>query len=254
VMPDPGLLMQDSDHTYAYANRYRRLIPADGGALDGIATLLTNPAFVLGHLLTMEKFVAAVAFVLPLGFLPLGAGRRTLLAAYGVAFIFLASHKSIYYPLSHYSSVIDVRGHAPARARAMLLAYLATCLSLGSLSMGALLDTQPFRGVTRLRSLDADARARYQAFAEAIAAIPRDASVSASNRAAPHTSNRSELYILQQRIEAEWIVVYEADLDSPEGAWVYGLLHHGRYVKVKRMRGVFSVLRRQDVAAGTAAE
>jgi uncharacterized membrane protein len=272
VMPDPALLMQNSDHTYAYANRYRRLIPADGGALDGIATLLTNPGFVLGHVLTMEKFVSAAAFLLPLGLLPLLAGRRTLIAVYGVAFIFLATHKSFYYPLSHYSSVlypalfaaapegfararawlVDVRGHAPARARVMLLAYLATCLTLGSLSMGALFDTHPFRGITTLRSLDADARARYQAFTEAISVIPREASVSASNRAAPHVSNRSELYILQQRIEAEWIVVYEADLDSPEGAWVYGLLHRDRYVKVYRMRGVFAVLRRQDVAAPAA--
>lgn len=266
VMPDPGLLMQDSDHTYAYANRYRRLIPADGGALDGVATLLTNPAFVLGHLLTTEKFVSAVAFLLPLGLLPLLAGRRTLIAAYGVAFVFLASHKSIYYPLSHYSSVlypalfaatpealararawlVEVRGHAPTRARAMLLAYLATCLTLGSLSMGALLDTTPFRAVTSMRSLDADARAHYQAFATAIAAIPREASVSASNRAAPHTSNRSELYILQQRIEAEWIVVHELDLEGLDGAWVYGLVQRRRYVEVARLPGVFWVLQRHD--------
>lgn len=272
VMPDPALLMQDSDHTYAYANRYRRLIPADGGALDGVATLLTNPAFVLGHVLTMEKFSSAVAFLLPLGLLPLGAGRRTLIAAYGVAFIFLATHKTFYYPLSHYSSVlypalfaaapeglararawlIDVRGHDPARARVMLLAYLATCLSLGSLSMGALLDTKPFLAVTEQRSLDADARARYEAFAKAVAAIPREASVSASNRAAPHTSNRSELYILQQRVETEWIVVHEADMGGLDGSWVLGLLHRGRYVKVERMRGVFFVLERQDIVPGTA--
>lgn len=274
VMPDPKLLMQDSDHTYAYANRYRRLIPADGGALDGIATLLTNPAFVLGHLLTMEKFVSAVAFLLPLGLLPLGAGRRTLIGAYGVAFIFLATHKTFYYPLSHYSTVlypalfaatpeglararawlVDVRGHSPTRARALLLAYLATCLSLGSLSMGALLDTKPFLAVAGVRSLDADARARYQAFVEAVSVIPREASVTASNRAAPHVSNRSELYILQQRVESEWIVVHEDDLEGLDGAWVFGLLHHGRYVKVSRMRGVFSVLKRQDVAVGEAAE
>jgi uncharacterized membrane protein len=274
VMPDPGLLMQDSDHTYAYANRYRRLIPAGGGALDGVATLLTNPAFVLGHLLSMEKFLAAVAFLLPLGLLPLGAGRRTLIAAYGVAFIFLATHNSFYYPLSHYSSVlypalfaaapegfararawlVDVRGHAPARARAMLLAYLSTCLSLGSLSMGALLDTQPFRAVTKLRSLDADQRADYEAFAKAISAIPREASVVASNRAAPHVTNRRELYIVQQRVEAEWMVVYENDLEGLDGSWVFGLIQRDRYRKVERRHGVYTVLQRQDPVAGPAAE
>lgn len=273
VMPDPALLMQDSDHTYAYANRYRRLIPADGGALDGVATLLTNPGFVLGHLLTWEKFSAAVAFLLPLGLLPLGAGRRSLIMAYGVAFIFLASHKSIYYPLSHYSSVlvpalfaatpealarargwIESRGHAPGRARAMLLAYLGTCLTLGSLSMGALLDTPTFRPVTELRSLDAEQQAAYSAFAEATAKIPREASVTASNRAAPHTSNRTELYIIQQRIEADWLVVHEADLEGLDGAWVYGLAQRGRYVEVVRMPGVFWVLQRADLAASDASE
>jgi uncharacterized membrane protein len=274
VMPDSGLLMQDSDHTYAYANRYRRLIPADGGALDGVATLLTNPAFVLGHVLTWEKFAALVAFLLPLGLLPLGAGRRLLLAAYGAAFMFLASHKSIFYPLSHYSSVlvpvlfaatpdalaraqawlVEVRGHVLARARAMLLSYLATCLILGSLSMGALLDTPTFRAVAEFRSLDADQRARYEAFAEAVAEIPREASVSASNRAAPHTSNRSELYILQQRVEAEWIVVHEADLEGLDGAWVHSLVQSGRHVEVVRMPGVFWLLRRADLAAERAQE
>lgn len=274
VMPDSGLLMQDSDHTYAYANRYRRLIPEGGGALDGIATLLTNPAFVLGHVLTWEKFVSALAFLLPLGLLPLclpplRGGRRLLIAAYGVAFVYLASHKTIYYPLSHYSSVlypalfaatpealarlrawlVDVRGHAPPKARAMLLSYLATCLTLGSLSTGALLDVPTFRAVTEFRTLDADQRARYRAFAEAIAQIPREASVTASNRAAPHTSNRSELYILQQRVEADWLVVHDADLEGLDGAWVYELTKRERYVEVARMPEVFRVLRRVDLTS-----
>ena len=269
VMPDSGLLMQNSDHTYAYANRYRRLIPEDGGALDGIATLITNPGFVLGHVLSWEKFLAAVAFLLPLGLLPLGAGRRTLICAYGVAFMFLASHKSIYYPLSHYSSVlvptlfaaapeaiaraqtwlVELRGHAPARARAMVLAYLATCLILSSTSMGALLDSVPFRAVTEVRSLDSEQQDRYDAFRKAVERIPREASVSASNRAAPHTSNRSELYILQQRIEAEWLIVHEADLEGLDGSWVQSLAARGRYVEVVRRPGVFWLLRRADLVA-----
>ena len=51
-MPDAALLMQHSDEAYAYANRYKRLIPEGGGASDAVVTLLSNPSFVLAHVLT----------------------------------------------------------------------------------------------------------------------------------------------------------------------------------------------------------
>jgi hypothetical protein len=87
-----------------------------------------------------------------------------------------------------------------------------------------------------------------------VAKIPREDSVTASNRAAPHVSNRSELYILPQRVEADWIVVHEADIEGIDGDWVLGLKNKRRYVKVERLHGVFVVWKRQDVAVGTAAE
>jgi uncharacterized membrane protein len=266
IMPDSDLLMRDSESNYSYTNRYRRLVPEGGSARDGLATLLTNPGFVLGHVFLGAKIMSALTFLVPLGLLPLAGGRRLLLAVYGVAFLYLASHKSIYYPLFHYSTVLVPalfaaapegyarvrgwlveRGAAPARARVTVLVYLATCLVLGSVAMGALVDVAPFaltRGI--VRDYDAEQRERYEWFRAAVAEIPPEASVSASNRTAPHLSNRGQFYIVQQQIEAEWIVVHFGDLRGEDLAWIGELLRSDRYAEVAKLDKEFWILRRVE--------
>ncbi|MGB1700305.1 MAG: DUF2079 domain-containing protein, partial [Nannocystaceae bacterium] len=106
VMPDSGLLMQNSDEVYAYANRYRRLIPEGGGARDAALTVATNPAFLVGHVITRQKIASAVILLVPLAGLPLLGRRRLVLAVWGTAFIYLASKPSLSYPLVHYTSAL----------------------------------------------------------------------------------------------------------------------------------------------------
>ncbi|PRQ03401.1 hypothetical protein ENSA5_16070 [Enhygromyxa salina] len=266
VMPDPDLLMRDTGDHYSYTNRYRRLIPEGGGARDGIATLIMNPGFVLGHVLSTAKIMAALAFLVPLGLLPLAGGRRLLLAVYGAAFMFLASYKSIYYPLFHYSTALYPalfaatpegvarvrgwlveRGETPGRARAAVLSYLGACLVLASLATGALLDVAPF-ALTRdsVRDFGPNERARYEWFRAAVAEIPPSASVSASKRTAPHLSNRAELYIVQQRIEADWLVVNFEDLEPQDMGWVVELERSGAYEEVAKYEAELWILRRSE--------
>lgn len=264
LMPDSDLLMRNSELNYTYANRYRRLVPEGGSTRDALATLLTNPSFVLAHVLTTTKILAAGAMLVPLGLVPLASGRRLLLAVYGAAFMFLASHKSIYYPLFHYSTVLYpvLFAAAPAgierlegalvrlevasgRARAQVLAYLAACLVLGSLAMGAIVEVAPFqlsRGI--VRELDAAERERYEWFRAQIEAIPADAAVTASNRVAPHLSNRAELYIVQQQVETAWIVIDRRDLRPEDATWLFYLVEAGRYEEVATFGQRFRLLRR----------
>ena len=253
IMPDSDLLMRNSDHNYTYANRYLGLVHEGGGARDALATLLTNPGFVLGHVVTTRKVVVALAYLAPLGLLPLASGRKLLLAVYGVAFLFLASNPNIYFPLFHYSTMLYPalfaatpegiarardwlvsRGSTLQRARAVVLGYLGACLVLGNLSMGVLATVDAYEkthgGVAR--SFGQAERDRYAWFREQIATIPNTATVTASNRVAPHLSNRAELYIVQQRVESDWIVVHLDDLTREDRQWIWGRVIGGTYEEV----------------------
>ena len=240
AMPDAALLMQHSDDAYAYANRYRRLIPEGGGAADAVVTLGTHPTFVLAHVLTQEKVMAFVAFLLPLGFLPLLAGRRLVLLVYGAAFMFLASHASLYYPLFHYASVLypmlfaalpDGMLHARRRlealgmpaplARVRVHAWLGTCAVASTLTMGAFVPNAPFELHTPVpRDLEAEEEATYAWLRRAVESIPPDASVTGSNRTTPHVSNRAQVHVLQQHVATEWILLHDDDVGAPERAFL----------------------------------
>jgi uncharacterized membrane protein len=240
VMPDAALLMQHSEDAYAYANRYRRVIPEGGGASDGVITLLTNPSFVLAHVITHEKVMAFVAFLLPLGLLPLLAGRRLLLCAYAVAFMFLATHSSLYFPLFHYASVLypmlfaalpdamlaarrrlEARGQPPELARRRVHAWLATSAIASTLTMGAFVPNVPFQLHTPIpRDLDDEEWTTIAWLRAAVASIPADASVSATNRTTPHVSNRAAVHILQQHIATDWILLHDDDIAGPERAFL----------------------------------
>jgi uncharacterized membrane protein len=271
IMPDPDLLMRNSDVNYTYANRYRGLVPEGGGARDALATLLTNPGFVLAHVLTTRKVLIALAFVVPLGLLPLAGGRRLLLAVYGVAFLFLASYPNIYFPLFHYSTMLYPalfaatpeglarvrewlvsRGATSQRARAAVLGYLGTCVVLGNLSMGLLVKVEAHEDIHGgiLRSFGEQERESYAWFREQTAAISNTATVTASNRCAPHLSNRAELYIVQQRIESDWFVVHLDDLTPEERKWIWSLVIAGAYEEVAKggggENGDFWILRRLE--------
>ncbi len=264
VMPDPGLLMESSEQSYTYANRYRQLVPEGGGARDAIATLLTNPSFAIMHVTTREKLMSMLALVLPLGLLPLLGGRRLLLLGYGAAFCFLATQAFIYYPLFHYSTVVYpmlfaalptgmlraqawLRRLGVARAQPRVHAWLATCAVLSSLTTASWIETPPFRLHTPVpHTLTDEERQTHAWLREAIAAIPADADVSATNRVGPHLSNRRTMHIVQQQIPTTWIVAHEEDLRTDAGVWVRQQQRSGAYEVVAQLEGHVRVLRRVD--------
>ena len=254
-MPDAGLLMENAEDAYPYANRYRRLIPPGGGARDGVATLLTNPSFTLMHVVHRSKLLSLLGTLLPLGFLPLLSGRRLWLCVYGLAFCYLATHDWIYYPLFHYQSVLypmlfaalplgmlRAQQHLePPRLQAALL----TTTILASLTTASWVPTDTFALHTPIvRALTPDQRAAHRWLTEATHEIPQDAPLSASNRVAPHLSNRAALYVIQQQIQTDWIVVHDEDLSTDDATWLRNALHHGHYETLDRAHGI-RVLRRR---------
>ena len=245
VMPDAGLLMENAENAYPYANRYRRLIPPGGGARDGIATLLTNPSFTLTHVIQRAKLVSLLGSLLPLGLLPLFAGRRLWLCAYGFAFCFLATHDWIYYPLFHYQSVLYpmlfaalplgmLRAQNHIQAPRLQAALLTTTI-LASLTTASWIPTDTFALHTPIaRTLTEDQRAAHAWLKEAALQIPKEASLSASNRTAPHLSNRPTLHVIQQEIQTDWIVVHNQDLTTDDATWLRNALHNGDYETVNQ--------------------
>jgi hypothetical protein len=268
IMPESALLSETSEDAIGYANRYRRLIPKGGGASDAVLTLLGNPGFLFAHVLTKAKLAAVVTFLLPLGALPLLAGRRLLLALYGAAFCFLASHRSIYYPLLHYSSALYpmlfaalpwgitrarsglVRlGWTEAAAGSAVSGWLAGGALAMTIGLGAWSPTGAFALHTPVpHHLDPDERRAYAWLHEQLARIPEQDSVAASNRVAAHVSNREHMRILQQQIETDWVVLHEQDMQDTHQRWILGSVRAGDYVEEAAFDDRLRVLRRTTPA------
>ena len=94
-----------------------------------------------------------------------------------------------------------------------------------------------------VRELDPAQLEDHRFLRAAMAAIPGDAAVVASNRTAPHFSNRAELYIVQQGLTGEFAVVHAEDLVGEEAAWFQRDVLEGSYEVVSK-RGPLTVYRR----------
>ena len=236
VMPDSGLLMASSEATYTYANRYGDVIPGgEGGVRDIAATVVTNPMFVLQYVLQADKIVMLLVLLLPLCFLPLLSGPMWVTFAYGLAFTLLASKPSLYYPYFHYVSVLVPVLFAAAPAgferllqitradgpgspvgRATMAALLSSSL-LCALAYGAVVENETFRLHTDIvRELSPAEREQIEWVRKTAASIPADASVSASNRLAPHVTNRAKVHIIQQEVDTDYVLLHKGDLSSEE--------------------------------------
>jgi uncharacterized membrane protein len=259
VMPDPGLLMNDSPESYSFAYYYRDLIPKGLGLFGIVSTLPANPLYTLGTLLKDEKVLFFVRLFLPLLFLPFLAARGRIVLAYGLAFCLLASKAAVTSLYFQYAVLIFPAAFAlvpPALARIRdgyladrlhldgprlargLLAGAVVATALVSLAYGALLPNTAFRaGPEKLvRETTPELQARYRAVRKAVALIPPEASVSASDHLAPHVSNRREAYGFPGP-KADYVFV---DLRDPKAR---------REVQSLRAAGtVESLLEEEDVA------
>lgn len=215
-----------------FASLYDDLMTSDAKNYGGvIMTILTNPAYLLGTVLTEKKLIYALHLFAPLAFLPL---RRWLLLLGVIPGFFFTLMTTGYDPTisiafqytAHWIPYLFAgvvlalawTGASPAGVvgrRAALFAVLMGVV-LHSLSFGAILRPTEFRGGFQIIPFHVteEERTRYRDLLEIAALIPPDASVAATDPETPHISNRITAYPLRQGAgDAEYLLIRKGALN-----------------------------------------
>ncbi|KIG13781.1 membrane protein [Enhygromyxa salina] len=246
LMQDPGIFMPDASSSYRYANRFSKVIPNPdtGGATDILATVLSNPGFVIQHALTPAKLIYMATLALPTLALFVVGGRALWALSFGLAFTALSSGSNLHNLYLHYTvfsfpamaaaAVFGLRNVSerlePTRRGPVLAGFAAALVCAGLLAgdrLGALGHSQAFLtgNAPLIRELDDHQRERYAWLADAVQQIPADASVAATDSLGPHVSTRARLYHfrdyfrdhLEQVPEPpDYFVLHEAELSPAE--------------------------------------
>lgn len=269
VMPSPSLLAANSSDSYGFAYYYEDMIPQKRlGTMGMLLTLITNPIFVVQHVLTEPKLRFFALVFLPFLLLPLVAPRGRLLLSYGLAFVFLASRTAVYSPAFQYATVLDsfvlglaiislahigqarlpaLRRMDPLRARPALLVAMIACTAVLSWKFGALLPNDSFRaGFHKLvREPSESTREAYAWLRKTIDGIAPDASVSAGSVVGPHLSNRGDAYLWPSVRDADYILVEKRELRGDKGRKLKRLESEGMYVRIDE-HARFVLLERAD--------
>lgn len=266
LMQHPDIFMPNDESSYRYANRFNEVIPdpETGGAADIVATVLSNPGFVLQHALTPAKMTFWAMLSLPTLALFLFGGRALWVLSFGLVFTALGSGANLHNPFLHYTvftfpamaavAVLGLRNlimRLEAPRRASMLAGFAVALCCASVlagdRFGALGHSGLFRAgaVPIVRELDEHARDRYAWFVDAVAAIPADASVAATNTLGPHVSSRAQFYYFNERSDADWLVIDEQHLPREDRVAVRRRARHGELELVARYGDEIVIYRRR---------
>lgn len=262
VMPDAGIFMKDSKEAYGYAYYYVDLIPEGRGGLRALlASLLTNPIFVLKHVFTEPKILFFLKLFGPLLCLPFLAHRGKVMMLYGFAFLFLASRAPVFsthfqYPVVLFPIAFALTPLALAEldrsrlvsffvldARRLVPALLVGVFVSGatlSAKYGALLPSDAFRGgFTRLnRTLDSRQTERYAFLSAQLAEIPPDASISASQRVGAHASSREKAAMFPDGWGHDFVLVEPGSLDPGARRAFNTLKSSGAYVSMGEKHGL----------------
>lgn len=211
-------VLGDLGKTHDYQYYYEELIHnKESGVLALIVSSFADPAAALAVLTKPEKLLYFLKVFGPLLGIPLLAGRKVWLYAYGFAFIGLASRKyvfSLHFQYSTFLLPFIYLGFADGLRRLSALpawpaleidrfvlrrGLMATCVvaTLGvSAKYGALMKNDAFRGgwnILHREFTDRD-KERMSDFKEFEKHIPDDAAVCAPTTVAPHLSNRAKAY------------------------------------------------------------
>lgn len=185
--------------------------PGTSGAGGVVATLLTNPGFVLRKLWTAERLRYVLELTVPLAFLWLRRPWLLLAALPGLPFTLLVTNRDplfstafqyVYHfiPYIFAASVLGIEGLGEqARSRRVAAAVaLGFGTLVASYHQGAFLGARSIRGgpaQVQLRTSSAERR-RASQLARVLAKLPPDAAVAATEHEGPHVSTRLLSYTL----------------------------------------------------------
>ncbi|MCL2107369.1 MAG: DUF2079 domain-containing protein [Oscillospiraceae bacterium] len=223
-------------------------LPGEGGQgfADVVKVLLSNPGYMIKEVFTREKTEFLLWMLLPLGFAPLAQkrGSRWLLLLPLLAINLLSNYDyqhSVKYQYTFGSAALllvlaiwALRDMAPALRRRILLISLCACL----------LTTVPvFHERVRFYQLSWSAyRAQYTGADAALAALPREAEITATTFFCPRLSGRAAPvymfpnYYGPSRV-TEYLVCQEEDFEMFEGLEEfldqhYTLLHETSFARI----------------------
>jgi len=244
--------------TMWFAEIYHDLIAPGREGFDGvIATLLTNPGFVLRRMLSEDRLLYLLHLSVPLLFLWFRKPWLLLAALPGLPFTLLATNREplrqisfqyVYHwiPYVLAASVIGLSSlRELAQRRAALIALLSAS-AIMSYHCGALLGARSIVGGFSERQFsrtqaDDTRLADLQALTQL---IPESASVAATEREGPHVSTRLVLYSLKFGAgTSPSHVLLGRDVSAQEARHVLQLLEAERYHVVTE-RGDFTLLER----------
>jgi uncharacterized membrane protein len=233
-----------------YSDIYQGLVPEGASGFGAVLqTLLVNPGFVLGTLLTATKLEYALLILAPLAFVPLRRASGAVFLLPGVLFTLLSTdypptvsigfqYTAFWTPLLFLAAALLLRedafsGASAHAARAGWLGAFALLALVCSVQYGAIFQQRtasggfhdPFPFETTPLDLE-----RRRLRAEVLRALPPDARVAASEAVAPHVSNRAVAYTLREGVrDAEYVVFAWVPEAPGEHAIVRALLLSGRF-------------------------
>jgi uncharacterized membrane protein len=218
AQPDPAFL-------YAWAG----LLPPGERSFGAVLkTIVGNPVYALGALLTLPKLVYVLQLLVPLAFLPLRRPLGILFLLPGIFFTLLSTGYPPFTQISfqyasHWTAFLFpaaalalCRGNGPSCPRP--LAPEASLAALAALVAGTLVCSHQYGAVLqrntaragfdafRFGTTDAD-RARRDELRDLIARMPERAKVAASETVIPHVCDRPDAYTLRLGVyDAEYLL------------------------------------------------
>jgi uncharacterized membrane protein len=251
--------------SYGYDFYYQELIPNNRGLLDLLASLVTNPAFVVAHVLTEPKLRFVLLLFAPLLFLPLAAKPGRLMLGFGALACLLSSDPAMSSVHFYYASLIFPVAFALAPeglaqitkrpliaamgldARRLARALLAVCLvtsALISWKFGAILENQSFRAGAEpvVRSLSSDEQDAFAWIEETARRIPLEAALAVSSRTGPHASNRRFVTLYSSDAQFDYAWLNETDLTPAQRASHEARIARGELEELSR-RGALVLFR-----------
>jgi uncharacterized membrane protein len=261
--------VMDSAGDWWFPDMYKELYAAgEKGFGSVLKTLISNPLFVLWKILEKEKIWYIMHLFVPLAFLP--ARRWWLWGAFipGALTTLLATS---YKPLTMYSFqyvmhwapylflavvlVLESIGKRADRGRPGQLAA-ATAMLAATFIMTYNAGAFPRRNTLRAGynsadfNFSAEERARYAQLKELIAHIPKDASVTATERVGPHVSSRVIYYAMRRGTwKADYLLAAANELELDRTKLHLGnALKSGEYGVLRRVGNLALMKRGHDTA------
>ncbi|MFW5739571.1 MAG: DUF2079 domain-containing protein, partial [Myxococcota bacterium] len=242
---------------------YKGLFPKGQETYFGVAkTLVTNPVFVLGTLLTEAKLIHVLRILTPVAFVPMRRVHLWWLLLPGAFFTILTTgYKPTVTPtfqyVAHWIPYMFIavalalasiaKTHGGLRTAPVVIAMAVASLA-ATYNWGAILQRNHVEagwGKVNLEPLTDEETQRLAHLREIVALIPRDASVGASENVVPHVSNRVTAYTLRYAYESPDYILYQTGTGKFGANQASKELRAGRYVRVDK-RGPFVLLERKD--------